>query len=392
MQKISNIYCPINRSYFEICDVAELDFLTEYLISNTVNTEQIAFPRGTVTKDQRLDLCKQNIGAEGCKLVCTALENNTFIKNIMLGANGILNEGATALTELIEKNHKIKVAYLGCNGISEKGIKNLCEVLEKTDHLEALWLKRNPIGYKGAEYLTQMLKTNTSLRVLDVENTQLGEEGLMRIIKSLINDNRTLERLHIGGNNASAKIAKLLGILLRENPKIKALYSNVNFFHNEGFTYILQGLNKNATLEELSVASNNIRSSSTNLMVDILQKNSSLRWLDLGYSPSTKILSGKANKIGDIGAKNIASILRKNKALCQINLTKNQITSHGIHLILEALSENKTIQKIHLGKKISKKNKSLLARYTTANLSNKEKWIQHCDIQAIKSVYRTKAK
>src|SRR5262249_55314448 len=84
------IHCPIT----EVVDIAPdtlaaLTPLLEHLQSNQVGSEPTTFPRGTVLADGRLDLCKQQLGPTGCRLVTETLAANATNISLLLGTNAI---------------------------------------------------------------------------------------------------------------------------------------------------------------------------------------------------------------------------------------------------------------------------------------------------------------
>src|SRR5262249_53416284 len=144
MIDLARIHCAIT----EVVDIvpearAELTPLLEYLESNQTVSEPTVFPRGTVLADGRLDLCKQQLGPTGCRLVTKALAANTTIISVLLGTNAIGDQGATDVARLVEQNTHLEVVYLGCNRITAAGATALAQALANNDQVVGLWLKRN---------------------------------------------------------------------------------------------------------------------------------------------------------------------------------------------------------------------------------------------------------
>jgi hypothetical protein len=91
------------------CSPEELAPLLELLRANEAVAEPRALPRGTLLPDGRLDLCKQSLGVEACKAVTSALAGNTVVRSLLLGTNGIGDEGATAVADLLSVNRALEV-------------------------------------------------------------------------------------------------------------------------------------------------------------------------------------------------------------------------------------------------------------------------------------------
>ena len=111
---MKEVYCPVTHSYNSTETVLrEIKPLVDFLESNQISRENITFPRGTVTDDGRLDLCKQSIGIEGCELISEALKHNQTINAVLFGTDGIGDVGAAKVAQLIEENETLETIYLG---------------------------------------------------------------------------------------------------------------------------------------------------------------------------------------------------------------------------------------------------------------------------------------
>src|SRR5262245_38954211 len=96
------ILCPIKGPLpAPTCLPDELAPLLDTLRNNRAVAEPMTFPRGTLLPDGRLDLCKQGLGVEGCRAVTEALVGNTVVRSLLLGTNGIGDDGAEAVAELL---------------------------------------------------------------------------------------------------------------------------------------------------------------------------------------------------------------------------------------------------------------------------------------------------
>src|SRR5579871_2032881 len=211
MEEEAVIHCPIHDvTDITPCDPAEIAPLISHLEADLPVTQPTAFPRGTVMEDGRLDLCKQQLGPAGCRLVTEALAANTTITSLLLGTDGIGDGGAADVARLIEHNPRLEIIYLGCNRIGESGAAVLAGTLARNRSVKGLWLKRNPIGEAGALSIAAMLRHNRSLRTLDLVNTYPGPDGLAALVDVLIHENHTIEWLYLGGNDIDAEAAKLL--------------------------------------------------------------------------------------------------------------------------------------------------------------------------------------
>ncbi|MDB5385535.1 MAG: leucine-rich repeat, ribonuclease inhibitor subtype [Planctomycetaceae bacterium] len=325
------------------CPAEEIVPLRRFLEANTVVSETIVFPRGTMTTDGRLDLCKQDIGSAGCEQIMDSLRRNTHVRSLLLGTDGIGDAGARAVADLIGQRPQLQIAYLGCNGITENGAAVLAQAVSLNQTLSGLWLKRNPIGTAGAMQLAKMLQTNSHLRVLDLVNTQIGFSGLEALTKTLIAENSTLERLHLGGNQFEPPAAELLAKLLIHNRSLKSLLIDVNCLGDAGALLLANALKQNRTLQHFDMASNGLTETGATALFEAVATHPAFLHLGLGFSPSTKVLGAVANHLGDRGAASAAKFLPQNGTLRSLDLTKTGIGVSGRQNICEAMRSNSTL-------------------------------------------------
>lgn len=386
------ILCPVEETKPHLpFPKKQLDPLLAFLENNeTVEGEAKIFQRGTVTPEYKLDCCKQDLGAGGAYLLSDALKNNVKIESILFGTGGIGDKGAKSVADLLKENQTIQTVYLGCNLIESKGAEDLAKALENNSGVRALWLKRNPIGDKGLKGIAQLLRKNRRLRSLDLVNTQIGIEGLEYLIETLIEEEYPLERLYLSGNALGPKIGKLLTPLLEKNTHLQELLLSVNCLKNDGIKGLLPGLASNKTLLNLGLSSNGIQNESAKELFKVLEQHPRLQVLDLGYSRSTRVLSAKANELGDDCALALWDFLRNNKQLYHLDLIRNQFTKEGLLLILEGLTNNKNLKELKLGKGFKGTTAKAIKEHLAQNLKENPDAIfqKHRDVQMIKSVYR----
>jgi Ran GTPase-activating protein (RanGAP) involved in mRNA processing and transport len=382
---MKEVYCPVTHSYNSTEEVLrEIKPLVEFLGSNQTSTENITFPRGTVTGDGRLDLCKQSIGIEGCEIISEALKHNKTINAVLFGTDGIGNIGASKVAELIQENETLETIYLGCNNIGAEGVESLADSLTQNKSVKGLWLKRNPIGVSGAEKLAEMLRKNSTLQILDLVNTAIEKDGLEMILDVLIEENRSLKKIYLSGNQIDGVQAEKLKVLLVENDSLETFMLSVNCLKDEGAMKIADGLKSNKTLRELSLASNGISIKGGNYLFEILKENSSLRYLDLGYAISTKVLNAERNNFGDDFAVACRDFLKLNKPLYYLDLTSTNISQNGLKIIEQGILENSNLCKLKINGKLSETAKNHLKSNEQQNAMIFSK-----EVSAIKSVYRT---
>jgi Ran GTPase-activating protein (RanGAP) involved in mRNA processing and transport len=332
------IHCPLVHEppgAFVPCDPWELDPLVAWLTRLEAGDERLEFPRGVI-EDGRLDLCKQALGPEGAQRILLALDTRQEIRSILLGTNALHDEGARSVGEAMRRNRNLETVYLGCNGITARGLESLCSAIEDGAGTSALWLKRNPIGLPGAERLAHMLQRPHSLRTLDLVNTGLGDEGACRVLRSIMASPQGLERLYLGGNGLTATSATVASDLLAKCPGITAFYLGTNHLRDSGATVVAEGLRGNQTLRELSLAANGLSAKGASALFTALGGHPAFEILDLGSTPSARVLEAPTNQINSDALEALVSFIDTSSSLSAINLRDNALDAETATKILDA--------------------------------------------------------
>lgn len=374
------ILCPV-KGITELLPYpySEIEPLLEYLESGRLPLQNLTFPRGTITPDGRLDLCKQSLGPEGCAFVVEAVWDHPHLNTILLGTDGIGNAGADKVATLIRHNPNLETIYLGCNLIEAAGAERLTDALKDNQSVTSLWLKRNPLGVEGARHIAGLLRNNKILKILDLVNTQIGPEGLSLICETLAYENRTLERIYLGGNQIGPKEASSLAEVLRHNPTLQGLMLIVNDLGEKGGLILAEGLQHNTTLRDLSIGSCGLNDLALTAIFKALAQNPEIRYLDLSFGPSTAVLGARGNQFLENATEALAKFLVETKTLTILDLSNAGIPEALQKNIAAAIVQNPGIQRVK-GLKLNLN--------TEGNLAEAQNTFVPKSVNAIKSVYR----
>ena len=383
--KSTIIHCPIKGPIvFDACPSEEVKPLVEHLSSNQPVAHATRFARGTVLPDGRLDLCKQSLGAGGCCQVTKALRNNTFVKSLLLGTDGIGDQGASAVADLVSHNDTLEIVYLGCNYITSAGVQQIANALADNQSVSGLWLKRNPVGEAGAAAIAGLIQTNKRIKLLDLVNTNIGKRGLRALINALSADDCQVRQVYLGGNGFDADDARAIADLLRRNTSLRSLSMGASHIGDDGAIAIASAMGENQTLRELGLASNGISVRGACELLRGIASHPSIDNLDLGYLPSTKVLGAQANSLGDSGGVEVASMLRQNQRIRRLNLVKTDIGELGRVALAAEIMKHPAITKFVIDGKFPDVSRRLQQNQASAS---EDPFSQ--DIKMIRSVYRT---
>lgn len=190
----------------------------------------LTFSRGTYFADQRMDLCKQVVGPVHIAALCDAVETQSAaarrhrVRHFLLGNNiacdGESTEGASALGRLMANpTVEIETWYLAGNCVGPADMAILGQALSQNRSAQALWLKRNPLGAEGAASVGRLLGDNSTLRLLDLDNTGLFDEGIEAMVDSFLETGKALNlrHLYLSANALTGRSVRALGTVLTQS-------------------------------------------------------------------------------------------------------------------------------------------------------------------------------
>ena len=384
------------------CPLEELTPLLEFLHNDLPVNQQIQFPRGTLTTDGRLDLCKQVVGPRGIGPLLNSMHDASCVKRLLLGNNIVSDSGAKEIA-LEMKVSKLECWYIAGNEFTLDGIIPIAEALKDNIYCTSLWLKRNPLGPLSMDPISSMLLFNKKIQVLDLVNCGILDSGLKTLISALSGPNRniTLRVLWLDANGITYNSANIIADYISNWCELTDLSLSCNRLCDNGVEVISLALKSNSILQRLSLASNRIGPSGAKYLSEALRYHTSINFLNLGYTRSTNAVHELGNFIGDEGTYYIADLLKNNSTIRHLDLLHNSISQIGVNHIISALETNTTLVKLQLtqfGKVHNEPGKEnikakLTENYERLNQSEKivvDKIILPSYVEDIYSVYRTK--
>lgn len=380
------IHCPIKGPLpAPTCPPAELAPLLEALEANQPVSEPRRFPRGTLLPDGRLDLCKQGLGADGCRAVTGALAGNTFVRSLLLGTNGIGDAGARDVAKLLAANRALEVVYLGCNGIGAAGAESLSAAVAQHPTVCGLWLKRNPIGPNGLKAVAELVRSGAPVRTLDLVNTCPGEPALRAVMEAATDARSAVEALYLGGNALGPDWGTSLATLVGGTRTLKGLFLSVNCLGDAGAVGLASGLVQNRSLNALSLASNDIGPTGVAAVTRSLCGHPELAWLDLGYSPSTRVLGCAANRGTGEAISALAELITNAPQLTELNLAQTGISPTELCQLAGAIEHSPNLVNLtYTGPRVAPLDELLAKRRADRGWRPPDR----PDIALIRSVYR----
>eukprot|EP01091_Cochliopodium_minus_P020971 TRINITY_DN9374_c0_g1_i1.p1 TRINITY_DN9374_c0_g1~~TRINITY_DN9374_c0_g1_i1.p1 ORF type:complete len:348 (-),score=81.47 TRINITY_DN9374_c0_g1_i1:1-1044(-) len=182
--------------------------------------------------------------------------------------------------------------------------------------------------------LSEQLKLNKCLKHLNLYFTKLKFDGLKKILDSL-ESNDTLDYLNISRNDIKNQGAELLGEFIQKHPNIKTLICGLNDIGDDGLKSLSQAL-KIVIFEHLDLSYNFIGEKGISVIMDSLKSNDKITYLDLSK-----------NNLHN-GVKELTEFINKNTSLRHLDLSYNSLTEQGILEISQSLKQNRNLTSLDL--------------------------------------------
>ncbi|MFJ1754086.1 ribonuclease inhibitor [Kitasatospora sp. NPDC088134] len=377
--------------------VDQLAPLLAWLRTGAAAGQRLDFPAGTALPDGRLDLCKQQLGPEGAKLVADALadaaqrhggaeEDLLPVRHLLLGTDGLGDDGAAAFAARTADT-PVRTLYLGCNGITAAGACRIADRLRASPQtVRALWLKRNPLGLHAGQAAAELVAAVERLRTLDLVQTGLDAAGLAVLVDALLAGDRHFERLYLSGNPLGPAGAEPLARLLAAD-RTDELYASAAGLGDSGARTLAAALRTAppGRLRRLSLASSGLGPDVAGELV-AAAAHAGVELLDLGRVRAAGALSAADNRIDLAAAERIgAALAAAPHRLDHLVLTNTGLRSREAHRLLDHAATAATPTRYLLGKGVA----GSIVRRLDALSADVPPPATAPDVAAIRSVHRT---
>ena len=195
-----------------------------------------------------LQLSCNNISS--MKDISIAVTNSKTIKVLLMEANDLVVQEASAISDMLTSLEEINIRY---NKLGDNGAVILSKGIIKSNTLRVLDITENDITATGATAIAESLQHNTSLEVLNMSNNAIGEDGAIEFGCAITN-NKMLKHLHLGDCKITATGVMAIANGLLHNNSLEVLYLSNNAISLDGATAIGYAITTNRRLRILSLS------------------------------------------------------------------------------------------------------------------------------------------
>ena len=259
-------------------------------------------------KDNKTLVCliidRRDVVNESESSIGNVFKADTFLKQLISMSNNLSTRLVRALTDL--QHTDLDLAF---HDIDDSHAVLLAETLSTNTLLKNLKLYYNRLTHASGPSFEYMLRINTNLSHLDLGCNQLSDQGACAIMRGL-SFNTALVHLNLSRNELTERCALEIGRMLQMNKCLTHLYIGENSFGDEGVRALFDPDNTGT----------------------VLSKNKTLTHLDLNNV-----------RMQNDAAIQLATLLRINSSLTNLNLQGNDIGVEGMGAFVEALRVNTTL-------------------------------------------------
>ncbi|XP_042605926.1 protein NLRC5-like isoform X5 [Cyprinus carpio] len=284
---------------------------------------------------KELDLSENKLGKPYWEeLSALLMDSHSKVEKIILNNCKLKEKSCSALASVLSSKTILKEVNLNNSHLPDSGVKEICEGLKNpVCELKILKLSDCSINEEGYKALASALRSNPShLIELDLTGNDPGQSGVKDLIDLLHDPNCQLKTLRLLQNPSAVEACQYVTEVVGENPLLlRELNLSKHELRDEQVNQIAALLqDKHCKLEKLMMHDCGITEKNCSALASVLRSNTSLKELDISK-----------NNLQDSGVKKLQNGLENtNCTLKKLRLSGCCITEEGYKALASALSSN----------------------------------------------------
>ncbi|KAM4013325.1 NACHT, LRR and PYD domains-containing protein 3-like isoform 2-T2 [Anomaloglossus baeobatrachus] len=262
------------------------------------------------------------------------------------------------LASVIKNNQSLKTLHLPGNNLSDFDVRELMEALSSADcRIEELNLSSNALQDTSCIHLASVIRKHRSLKILDLSFNKLLGPHFGDLMMALSTADCRLEDLRLGCTSLPDTACTQLASVIRNNWSLKILRLSDNHLFGPYFSDLMEALSSpDCRIEELRLDSTDLPDTACTQLASVIRNNQYLKELDLSDNhlfgphfsdlmealsrPDCRIkkLGLSSNDLPDTACTQLASVIRNNQYLKELDLSGNHLFGPHFSDLMEALS------------------------------------------------------
>ena len=330
-----------NNSILAICkaltNIKDISYLN--LSGNSFNTESARALANAIVINKGIEcieLFNCNLDEDRIITVLSALKQNVALLKLNLGANVITDEAVKHLIAFVTSNISMSQLCLKDSGLQHTELKFLTDALATSQSFTELDFSCNIFTDQNCQDIAHAIKLNRNIRHFDVSNCEIKEEG-MCLVSSVLCETEYLMFLNLSRNQISDAAARHIASALCKNTKLEFLSLSKCTISSKGFQHIVASLKKIQNLKHLDVSFIQVTHQASLDIAILITVNSRIEHLNFSHC-----------KIQENGLLGILKAMNKLEMLKYFNISSNSITIEVAKEIATFLSNNHSLEHIHI--------------------------------------------
>ncbi|XP_076448074.1 uncharacterized protein LOC143284855 isoform X2 [Babylonia areolata] len=242
--------------------------------------------------------------------LCRALVDNSSLVSLDIRLNLLDFVGATAVAELLTKTRALRQLNLSSTGLDVAGCRAVlaaltsnrtlthldmsfldvgdavCEsvrdALRANTCLQRLRLRSNNFSAAGCFALAEGLSRNRSLLELDLSRNCIGDDGMEALARYV--PDSSLAEMSLENCGLTSSACDVLAQMLSSSKRLRTLDLSVNYLGDEGVVRLGAALERSSVLHTVGLNMCGITNDGFSALLDVLEKNASILLLKLCYN------------------------------------------------------------------------------------------------------------
>ena len=224
-----------------------LDFVGASAVANMLSRTQAL---------RQLNLSSTGLDVAGCRSVLTALTSNKTLTDLDMSFLDVGDAVCECVRDTLKANSCLQRLRLRSNNFSAAGCFAIAEGLNRNRSLLELDLSRNCIGDDGVEALARYVP-ESNLAEISLENCGVTSAGCDALAQ-MISGSKRLRTLDLSVNFLGDQGVLRLGAALERSSVLQTVGLNMCGVTNDGFSALLDVLEKNASISLLKLCYNRL--------------------------------------------------------------------------------------------------------------------------------------
>ncbi|XP_062393581.1 NACHT, LRR and PYD domains-containing protein 3-like isoform X2 [Sardina pilchardus] len=283
------------------------------------------------------DLAKYKTSSEGRKRLLIVLKS---CRKARLVGCDLQEDSCKILASALQSNSLLKELDLSSNYLGDSGVRLLSVGLKHTNcKLETLRLAGCDLQEDSCKILASALQSNSLLKELDLSSNYLGDSGVRLLSVGLKHTNCKLETLRLAACKLSEKSCGIVATVLQSPNSLIDMDLRHNVLRDSGVQLLSKGLSSpHCKLQTLRLADCKLTDKLCEIAASILQSPNSL--LQLNFSN---------NDLGDSGVQLLSKGLSSSNSILQIlRLADCKLTDKSCEIVASVLQSPNTLQQLDL--------------------------------------------